>query len=132
LVPVFKRGSFGADRRILFQTLARRFRIAVWLSIIALVTTGPVLLISRVGTPLDPLKWPFELIVKLFLVIVLIGLTAVHDFWLGPLVGRLRRESSGTPSTADQLLIGLSTWTSRLMLLLALAVLYLGVMVART
>lgn len=132
LVPVFKRGSFGADRRMLFQTLARRFRVAVWLSIIALLTTGPVLLVSRTGHLLDPSKWPFELLLKLVLVAVLIGFTAMHDFWLGPMVGRIRRESSGTPSTGDQVLISLSAWVARLMLLLALAIVYLGLVVART
>ena len=35
LVPVFKRGTFGADHKVLFQTLARRFRITVWGSITA-------------------------------------------------------------------------------------------------
>ncbi|MGH7230392.1 MAG: DUF4149 domain-containing protein [Nitrospiraceae bacterium] len=132
LVPVFKRGTFGADRRMLFQTLARRFRVAVWVSIIVLIATGPLLVSSKTGTMAEPEGWRSVLTTKLWMVSLLIGLTAVHDFWLGPLIGRLRRESSDTPSSADQLLINLSTWIARLSLILAFAVLFVAVALART
>ena len=54
LVPVFRRGTFGADRRILFQTLARRFRVMVWVMIGILVLSGPLLVSSRTGTLEEP------------------------------------------------------------------------------
>jgi uncharacterized membrane protein len=132
LTPVFKRGTFGADRRVLFQTLARRFRIAVWGSIILLVLTGPLLVSSRTGTLAEPEGWRSVLTTKLWLVAVLIVLTAAHDFWLSPFVGRLRKESSDPPGSADQLLINLSSWVARLALLLAFIVLFLAVALART
>lgn len=132
LVPVFRRGTFGADRRVLFQTLAGRFRIAVWLSILILVATGPLLVSSKTGTMAEPEGWRSVLNTKLWLAAILIGLTAVHDFWLGPLVGRLRKESSETPSSADRLLVGLSSWTARLSIILAIAVLFMAVALART
>ncbi|MBD0316549.1 MAG: hypothetical protein ICV75_07645, partial [Nitrospiraceae bacterium] len=132
LVPVFKRGTFGADRRVLFQTLARRFRITVWGSIILLIATGTLLVSSKTGTLAEPEGWRTVLTTKLWLVAVLIGLTAVHDFWLGPLVGRLRKESSDSPSSADHLLINLSMWVARLGLLVAVTVLFLAAALART
>ena len=132
LVPVFKRGTFGADRRVLFQTLARRFRITVWGSIFLLVITGMLLVSSKTGTLAEPEGWRTVLTTKLWLVAVLIGLTGVHDFWLGPLVGRLRKESLDSPSSADQLLINLSMWVARLGLLVALTVLFLAAALART
>jgi uncharacterized membrane protein len=132
LVPVFKRGTFGADRRVLFQTLARRFRVMVWGSIIVLVATGPLLVSSRTGTLAEPEGWRSVLTTKLWLVTLLIGLTAVNDFWLGPLVGRLRKESLDDLSSADQLLISLSTWVVRLGLIVAFTVLFLAVALART
>ena len=132
LAPVFRRGTFGADRRVLFQTLARRFRVAVWGSMILLVATGPLLVSSRTGTLAEPEGWRSVLMTKLWLVALLIGLTAVHDFWLGPLVARLRKESPETPTSADQFLIGLSTWVGRLSLLVAMAVLFMAVALART
>ena len=50
LMPVFRRGTFGADRRILFQTLGRRFRIVVWIMVGILIVSGPLLVSSRTGT----------------------------------------------------------------------------------
>ena len=68
---------------------------------------------------------------KLF-IFGLILLTAAHDFWLGPLVGRLRREASEIPSPADLLLIRVSTVVVRLGLLLGVIVLFLAVALSRT
>ena len=132
LVPVFKRGTFGADRRMLFQTLARRFRVMVWGSIIVLVATGPLLVSSRTGTLAEPEGWRSVLSTKLWLVALLVGLTAVHDFWLGPLVARLRKESMDAPSSADQMIISLSTWVARLAVIVAVAILFLAVALTRT
>jgi hypothetical protein len=87
---------------------------------------------SKTGTLAEPEGWRTVLTTKLWLVAVLIGLTAVHDFWLGPLVGRLRKESSDSPSSADQLLINLSMWVARLGLLVAVTVLFLAAALART
>ncbi|WP_447978220.1 DUF4149 domain-containing protein [Candidatus Nitrospira bockiana] len=130
LVPVFRRGTFGADRRILFQTLARRFRVVVWISIAALVLTGPFLIAARSGSLDQADAWGSVLRIKLGLVAGLVIVTALHDFWLGPLVGRLRREGSET-SPADQFLIRMSVVIARLGLLLALAILFFAVTLAR-
>ena len=121
LVPVFRRGTFGADRRILFQTLM----------IGILVLSGPLLISSRTGTLEEPEAWRSVLHLKLWIVAGLVLLTAVHDIWLGPLVGRLRREASETPSAADLLLIRLSAVVARLGLLLGVIVLFLAVALAR-
>lgn len=131
LVPVFRRGTFGADRRILFQTLARRFRVIVWVTIGILVLSGPLLVSSRTGTLEEPEAWRSVLHLKLWLVAGLVLLTAVHDFWLGPLVGRLRREAADIPSPADLLLIRSSAVVARFGLVLGMAVLFLAVALAR-
>lgn len=132
LAPVIRRGSFGADRRLFFQTLARRFRIVVWVGIVLLIVTGPLLVSSKTGTLVEPEGWRSVLTIKLWLVAFLIILTAVHDFWLGPLVGRLRQESSDDPSTADQLMVKVSSLIARLNLVLAIAILFMSVALART
>ncbi len=67
LVPVFRRGTFGADRRMLFQTLARRFRIIVWIMIGILALSGPLLISSRTGTLEEPEAWRSVLHLKLWL-----------------------------------------------------------------
>jgi len=132
LMPVFRRGTFGADRRILFQTLGRRFRIVVWIMVGILIVSGPLLVSSRTGTLEEPDAWRTVLHMKLWVVVGLILLTAAHDFWLGPLVGRLRREASEIPSPADLLLIRVSTVVVRLGLLLGVIVLFLAVALSRT
>jgi copper resistance protein D len=132
LMPVFRRGTFGADRRILFQALVRRFRIIVWIMICLLVLSGPLLISSRTGTLEEPEAWRSVLHLKLWLVAGLVLLTAVHDVWLGPLVGRLRREASEMPSPADLLLIRVAAVVVRLGLLLGVVVLFLAVALART
>jgi copper resistance protein D len=132
LMPVFRRGTFGADRRILFQALVRRFRIVVWIMIGILVLSGPLLISSRTGTLEEPEAWRSVLHLKLWLVAGLVLLTAVHDVWLGPLVGRLRREAQETPSPADLLLIRVAAVVTRLGLLLGVIVLFLAVTLART
>ena len=68
---------------------------------------------------------------KLWLVAGLVLLTAVHDVWLGPLVGRLRQDSE-IPSPADLLLIRVAAVVARLGLLLGVIVLFLAVALTRT
>jgi uncharacterized membrane protein len=131
LAPVLKRGTFGADRRFLFQALARRFRVAAWVSIALLVVTGPLLIISKGGSFVEPEGLRSVQNVKLLLVTILIALTAMHDFWLGPLVGRLRKESPQAQSSADQLLVQTTTAIARLAVLLAIAILFLAVSLRR-
>ena len=132
LVPVFKREGPAGERRALFQTLALRFQMVAWGSILTLVGTGSILLVSRVGSLAEPAGWPFVLKLKLALVALLIVVTAVHDFWLGPLAGQLMRGSSADRSATEQMLIRLSPWVARLGLLLALVILLLAVAVVRT
>ena len=132
LVPVFKRDGFVGERRALFQTLALRFRMVAWASILTLVATGSMLLTSRMGSLAEPAGWPFVLKLKLALVAILIGLTAAHDFWLGPWVGQLMRGSSADRSATEHMLIRLSPWVARLGLILALVILLLAVAVVRT
>jgi len=132
LAPVFKRDGFVGERRALFQTLALRFRMVAWASILTLVATGSMLLTSRMGSLAEPAGWPFVLKLKLALVAILIGLTAAHDFWLGPKVAALMRGKPTNRGATEQMLVRLSPWIARLGLMLALFILLLGVAVART
>lgn len=119
LMPVLKQNGLAGERRLLFVALALRFRAVAWTSIFVLLLTGPLLLIGR-GE-----DWRLEL--KLILVALLIALTAVHDFWLGPWAGRLVRVSSESRGLWERTLVRISPWIARLGLLLALVILLLGV-----
>lgn len=131
LVPVFKRHEFTGERRLLFQSLALRFRMVVWLSIMVLLGTGALLLITKVGPLLEPEIWPTALKVKLALVAILLGLTVAHDFWVGPLVAKLKGEPQERLTSSQQILIRLSPWIARLGLVLAVIILFLAVLLAR-
>lgn len=91
-------------RQQLFHALGLRFRNAGWVAIVVLVTTGIIVLHERGllrwegvlgsaafwGTPLGR-----ALAVKLTAVTVMIVVSAVHDFVLGPAAGRVQ---AGTPA----------------------------------
>lgn len=130
LVPVLKREGFHGERRILFQAVAHRFRVVVWMSIFTIFVTGLFLLAAYVYST-NPASWPMVLKVKLVLVAILIALTAAHDFWVGPLVVRIKRETISDTPVAQQFLVTLSPWIARLGLVLALGILSLGIAVAR-
>src|SRR5512146_521452 len=90
-------------RQRLFQELGVRFRTVGWIAITVLVLTGLVNLHYRGwlhwnGVLASPAFWKTSvgtaLAVKLLSVVVMLAVSAVHDFVLGPLAGRVR---AGTP-----------------------------------
>lgn len=132
LVPVLRQEPFAAQRGRLFRTLALRFRTIVWAAIALLVTTGPVLMNRRVASLLDPSTWPFTLKLKLVLVATMIGVTLMHDAWLGPLVSRVTQEAAEGRPPSHEVLLRIAPWIARLGLLLGLAVLLAAVALVRT
>ena len=131
VVPVMKQEPFAAQRGLLFRTLALRFRTLVWAAVAVLATTGVMLMSQRVGSLADHSTWPFVLKLKLLLVAAMVGVTLVHDFWLGPLVSRVKHESPHVQQASGSLLLRVAPWIARLGLLLGLAVLLAAVVLVR-
>jgi uncharacterized membrane protein len=132
LVPILKREPFAAQRGALIRTAALRFRLVVWSAIAVLLMTGPLLVISRGWSLGEPDGWPAVLIVKLILIAILLTLTFAHDLFIGPRVGRILQTPEPSRTGHDRLLVASSSWLPRLSLLLALAVLFAAVSLART
>ena len=113
----------------LLQTVGAAAKAVGWIAILILLTTGLLnVLHLRIqwNTFLGHL-----LIAKLTLVTLMILLSALHDFILGPLLAsRLRASSAQDPSTLR--LSILVPWLARINLLLALCVVYLAVLIARS
>jgi copper resistance protein D len=131
LVPILKREPFASQKTLLFLAMARRFRVVVWGVIAVLVCTGPLLLHQR-GIPIaDPSRWPTILAAKLGLVTILLLLTLTHDLIIGPRVGRIVQLPLESRTKFDHILVLWSRWIARFSLLLALAVLFAAVMLAR-
>ena len=132
LVPMLKQEPFAAQRGLLIKTAAVRFRAIVWGAIAVLLLTGPVLMQQRGIAITDLSAWPPVLALKLGLVAILLLSTLAHDLVLGPLVGRLMQLPAEKRTRLDQALVQWSPWVARLSLLLALAVLFAAVSLART
>lgn len=131
LVPILKREPFASQRGALIRAAALRFRLVVWTAIGVLLMTGPLLVLGKGWSFGEPGGWPATLMVKLILVTVLLMLTGVHDFFLGPRVGRILQLPEASRTGRDRLLLAGSSWLPRLSLLLALAVVGAAVSVAR-
>ena len=132
LVPILKQEPFAAQRGALIRAAALRFRLVAWVAIGVLLTTGPLLVISRGWSIDEPYGWPAALIVKLILIAILLMLTVAHDFFIGPRVGRILQTPEPARTGGDRLLVTGSSWLPRLSLVLALAVLVAAVSLART
>jgi uncharacterized membrane protein len=132
LVPILKRDSFAAQRGTLIRAVALRFRALGWGAVAVLLTTGPLLMAAR-GWPLtDPRRWPAVLVGKLLLVTGVLVLAALHDFLIGPRVSRLMANADPTRHGQYRLWLTWSPWLPRLALLLALGVLAVAVVLARS
>ena len=132
LVPVLKREPFTTQRGALIRSAALRFRLVVWSAIAGLLMTGPLLLLSRGWSLGEPAGWPAVLTAKLILIAILLMLTFAHDLFIGPRVGRILQTPEPSRTGHDRLLVASSAWLPRLSLLLALAVLFAAVSLART
>jgi putative copper export protein len=112
LVPVTRRLEDAALRTRLVQDAGRRFRTVGWIALGVLVLTGiGNLLIS----PYLLRDWRFH--AKLALVLVALGLAALHDFRLGP--------RAGAPG-ADPAWRVRASWVARVNVLVVVAVVLLG------
>ncbi len=132
LVPALTCEGISVQRAALFRVIAFRFRALVWVSVMVLVITGPILLAHRGLSLLQPSRWPAVLTAKFSLVLLLLALTGAHDFVVGPRVSQVQLLPESDRTEIDRLLIAWSPWLARFSLLLALMVLLLAVALVRT
>lgn len=136
LVPLLRTPAMRPRAAELFTALGRRFRIVGWIAIGTLVATGLFNVTMRgyrVGQLLNgdafAGSWGTTLAVKLSLVTLIVALSGVHDFWLGPRATRLARENA--PAAARERARRLASAMGRLTFLLAIAVVGLAVLLVR-
>jgi copper resistance protein D len=132
LAPLMRRDNAKSEHVSLFRSAARRFRIIVWLSIVILLTTGPVLLHGRNLLLNLPGDWPAVVRIKLGLVCLLLLLTLGHDLYLGPRGNHLRAIPETARTTRDNLLVHMCRWVPRLALIVGILVLLAAVVLARS
>lgn len=132
------------QRADLFRNVGRRFSRISWPLIAILIFTGPLSLYLR-GVPpaqaLGPLflstSYGQSVLVKTILFTLIITLSAVHDFWIGPRVHRLLASLRGLPEEEREALRGqahkmrrAASYIGRVNFILGLAVLYFAASLA--
>ncbi|HMZ55152.1 MAG TPA: hypothetical protein PKV55_01395 [Nitrospira sp.] len=132
LVPVLKRDGDFARHVALFRTVAYRFRAVVWGAMGILVATGSVMAMGRSIPLTEPWQWPTIFVAKISMVSFLFTLTLLHDLVVGPQVRRILGTAEADRSSRDRMLVRYSALVPRLSLLVALLVLLLAVVLART
>lgn len=139
IIPVSRRLPISPPQSAaLLGLVARRFRNVSWAAIAVLVATGLFMTLGhwRV-TPVELARgdtWFTEVLrTKLGLVLVVIVLSAVHDFALGPRVAdrlaALRQD--GAPPEAVRSARRWLVWVARINVLMALTVIALAVLLTR-
>jgi len=135
VVPAARKPPLQAHRAMLFEVVGSAFRPIGWICLVVLVGTGLTNLHFRgvLNSIHDPAFWnsPFGQVlgVKVIVVSLLILLSMVHDFWIGPESSRASREAPGADATLR--LRRIASWMGRVSALLALLVILLGVMLVR-
>ena len=132
LVPVLKQDGGFARHVVLFRTVAYRFRAVVWGAMGLLVFTGSMMAMGRSIPLMTPRQWPAIFLAKISVVSLLFTLTLLHDLVVGPRVRRILGTGEEERSAGDRMLVRYSALVPRLSLLVALLVLLLAVVLART
>ena len=122
----------------MLPAIARRFRIISWLCILLLVATGLYILPARYGIGFAEFfsqggHFIATLQVKVALAAIVIWLSFIHDFILGPYVSRLTQaaQQGQEPHPRLPLLRKLLIWTARLNLALTALIVIVAVTMTR-
>ena len=122
----------------LLEAMARRFRIISWVCILLLVASGLYLLPTRYGIGFAEFfslggHFVGTLQVKVALVAIVIWLSFIHDFILGPYVNRLAQamQQGQEPHPRLPMLRKLVIWTARVNLALTILIVAVAVTMTR-
>lgn len=132
LAPLVRSRKAAPEFMALFRSAALRFRPLVWIAMVILVSTGPMLLSRRGIHVTDPASWPGIVTVKLVLVSLLLFLTLLHDLLLGPRVSRVSAIPESQRTSGEQMVFKTARWLPRVSLLLALGVVIAAAVLARS
>ncbi len=137
LVPVLRGSATPQEAARFVKATGQRFRSVGWLALCVLVATGFTNVFLRGISHHDLVDgafwtstWGHILGAKLVLVATVLILSLVHDFRVGPSASEALRADPTSPEALK--LRKAASWMGRLNLLLGLAIVALGVMLART
>jgi putative copper resistance protein D len=136
LVPVIRSPDFARHGAVLVRVTGRRFRTIAWFALLVLIVTGFVNLANRGIGPIDLFSrdtWTSSfgrlLAFKLVLVGIVLAVSLIHDFVVGPRAGQAALEKPG--SDEAQAMRRQASLLGRFNLVAALVIVALGVALAR-
>ncbi len=124
VLPILRQGPPGQLGAFMSKA-ASRLRWVGWTCLTILGVTGLFQLHFR---GLSPLQDPI-IAVKILVYLVIVVMSLLHDFWIGPKAGQALRDSPTAPTTASLRRIALTM--GRVTALLALVAITLGLFIAR-
>ncbi|MDP6449197.1 MAG: DUF4149 domain-containing protein [Lentisphaeria bacterium] len=136
LVPVIRHPDYRKSAAALVQIIGRRFRTIGWACLWLMAVTGIINIHYRFtwSAMSSPDFWSSPtghvLAAKVVLFGVILILSAMHDFWLGPKATALWKQAPD--SDAARSLRRRASWIGRINLLLGLILVALGVYLVRS
>ena len=136
LAPVLRKPETRDHALPIFHAFGARFRVLGWAALVTLVVTGAFNVSVRGFGLHDWLTghvfggdWGRTLLYKLGFVLVILVVSGLHDFWLGPYAMRIARER---PESAErEKSRKIASWMGRGTFVLALVVLAFAVQLVR-
>lgn len=135
LVPA-TRNKLKSQKGLLFRELGTRFSRISWVIFILLIVTGITALYGKGFTTEVLLSAEFwrssygsTLMGKLHIFSLVLIISGIHDFWLGPKAVTLMEEDPGSQTSERYRKI--ASWIGRINLLLGLAILFYAVGLVR-
>ena len=132
VVPVTRKPDFQALAGRLFTEMGTKFRNVGWACLILIFITGFLNLTGRFGSMgimSDPAFWtgPFggALASKISIFILIVLMSIVHDFFIGPKAAKLLAQNPDDPKAIK--LRNAASWFGRINLFLGLLVVYLAI-----
>lgn len=135
LVPILRDPALQDRARTIIQISGQRFKRVGWAALMVLLVTGITNVIFRGIAPAfvtedfwqSPLGTLFAC--KLVLVVLVLTLSAIHDFWIGPKAGLAWKQDPTSAGTYR--LRYTAAWIGRVNFLLSLLIVAIGVMLFR-
>ncbi len=136
LVPISRHKIIGDNRGTFFKIMGEKFSRISWILFLILIISGITNLTTRgfdwkmlFTTHFWQTGFGYYLGIKLIIFSVVLIISGIHDFYLGPKAAHLMDSEPDSPRT--QTFRKLTSWVGRLNLLFGLLILYYAIRVVR-
>ncbi len=128
LRPALQSLPSDSQKAEILRRVGLRFRTIGWISLITLILTGAFNILTEGGSARIESAWGAVLMLKLFVVAVIVGLTLVRDFILDPYALPAAGKTAAPPVLTGR---GPLAWLEQAILALSFTVLLIAAYLAR-